>query len=857
MRTAELFRETVRVTLARHRTAAFVCAALTALVGGAVMWATPSTWLVKADLHVSEPLLVHRLATPFSAVPSQKAELAELPEILLSRSSRLALVKRTGLVDQWAASRPLPMRLLDRVLQMVRGKPKEADVLDALASLMEKRLTVSVNGNHVELEVRWASPEIALALAQALVAIAQQERETSTIRALEQAGADLDERLAAKRVEIGTRVEDIDAELKRAAAERRSASIDGDRAQLMADQSRVAELEIQRGDNQISVNVLRRTNQMRFLVVAPPQWPKKPEGFPPLVVALVFALVVVLSGLSAAFALAISSGQVVSGGQLERGLGLKVLAALPTDWAGTPERSLRRGVILALGLALATGLTLGVSKGNLGLALAPLAVALALWQLWTQPLKWPLLGLMLIAVSVDDPGDNPFAGLWRSPLYPLGRIFYKNIAFFTGFELAFIGLAGLMFHRRVRDTGRRASLDPNGAQGPRLLRISLVISAAGVIALVLWGMARGGADMREGLWQFRALLLMPLMATLMLYAFDFPRDLKALFRVLLIGSMVKSVLGIYFIYGVAYPMGEAPPHTTGHNDTMILVTAVVVSMLLLWERPAMKSAGVFLAWIPWVFVAIILNDRRIAYVDIALGVVAIFLMTPSAHKVKRFFTRWTVILSPVIALYIVAGWNSHSKAFMPVAKLKSVVATDEDTDEGASNLERDFENYNILTSWRHSGLLFGEGFGHHFREYIPVFDFRQSGFGLIGHNTILWLLWIGGVVGFGVVLFYLAVTAYLIARVLRYSRAWRERVALLASLSVILTYLFQAFGDMGLVNSQFCFFVSAAVAIAGRLAARYRVLERRLPAPPLGVQGAPAAEGLTSQWARSPLPRAT
>jgi len=136
------------------------------------------------------------------------------------------------------------------------------------------------------------------------------------------------------------------------------------------------------------------------------------------------------------------------------------------------------------------------------------------------------------------------------------------------------------------------------------------------------------------------------------------------------------------------------------------------------------------------------------------------------------------------------------------------------------------------------------------RRCSSVFFWTSASF-----SRNLWLLWIGGVVGFGVVLFYLAVTAYLIARVLRYSGAWRERVALLASLSIILTYLFQAFGDMGLVNSQFCFFVSGAVAIAGRLAARYRVLERRLPAPP--GRGAPAAEGLTSHWAHSPLSRAT
>jgi hypothetical protein len=842
VRAAQVFRETVRITLARHRTAAVICALITALIGGALLAVSQRTWVVRADVYVSEPLIVHRLATPFSAVPSQKAELAELPELLQSRATLVALVKRAGLIDLWAASRPLPLLLVDKL----RAKVPEADLLDALVSLLEKRVSVSSSGNHVSLEVQWPSPEIAMALAQSLLALTQAERETSTIRALEQSGEDLDERLAAKRVEIKSRNDRIDAELKRAQAERRFALVEGDIAELLADLSRAAELDIQRSDNRISVDVLRRTNAMRFVVVKPPQWPKEPEGMPPVVVALVFLVVVGLSGFSAAFALAMSAGKVVSGGQLERSLRLKVLAGLPTDWGGTPERPRGRAMMLAVALALATGLTLGLSKGNPAVAVAPLLGALALWQLWTQPLKWPLLGLMLIAVTADDPGDSPFAGLWRSPLNPIGQIFYRNIANFTGFEFCFLGLAALMFQRRVMDSGRRLSLDPNGAQAPRLLRVCLVISGIGVLWMVVWGIARGGADVREGLWQYRSLLMLPLLATLMLYAFDFPRDLKAVFWVLVIGSIVKSLLGIYFIYAIANPMGADPPHTTGHDDTMILVTAMVVAMLMVWERPSWGTLLVFVLWIPWVFFAIVLNDRRIAYLDLALGLVAVFLMSPPMHRVKRFVVRWSIILSPVIALYVGVGWNSHSKAFLPVEKLKSVVMTDEDSDEGASNLERDLENYNILQTWKAAGLMFGEGFGHHFREYVPVFDFRQSGFGLIGHNSILWLLWIGGVVGFGVVLFYLAVTCYLLARLLRYSKAWQERVALFASLSIIMTYLFQAFGDMGLVNEQFCFFVSAAVAIIGRLATRYHVLERRLPVPAPRRRRSTPAPGLAT-----------
>jgi len=178
-----------------------------------------------------------------------------------------------------------------------------------------------------------------------------------------------------------------------------------------------------------------------------------------------------------------------------------------------------------------------------------------------------------------------------------------------------------------------------------------------------------------------------------------------------------------------------------------------------------------------------------------------------------------VVLSPVLILYVGAGWNSRGSAvFAPVVKLRSIIAPPEDSEEESSNAERDIENYNILKSWERS-MLFGVGFGHAFDEFIPSNDFRQSNYGHVGHNSILWLLWIGGMVGFSLVLFYIPVTTYLIARTLRVASAWPERVALFTALTILMTYLFQAFGDMGMVTTQYNFFV------AGRLATKHQVLE--------------------------------
>jgi ABC-type multidrug transport system fused ATPase/permease subunit len=308
-------------------------------------------------------------------------------------------------------------------------------------------------------------------------------------------------------------------------------------------------------------------------------------------------------------------------------------------------------------------------------------------------------------------------------------------------------------------------------------------------------------------------------ATLCLYALDLPRDLPKLLGVLLGGSLIKSLLGIYFMYFIAFPRGEFPPHTTGHNDTMILVTASVTALTLFWEKASRRHFWLLMAWAPFLALALKLNDRRIAYVDIVMALGLIYLMSPM-HEMKRKLTRAAVLIIPVLLVYGAAGWNTRSgRFFAPVQKVRSIVAPPEDTEEESSNVERDIENFNLMKSWERN-MVFGQGFGHAFTEFVPSNDFGQSAFGHIGHNSILWLLWIGGIVGFTGVLAYLAVGVFLAGRALRLATAWRERVALLVSLSIIITYLMQAFGDMGTQAMMFDFFVGAALAIAGRLATK-------------------------------------
>lgn len=810
----------LRVTLARHRAAAVWCAGLTAAVGLAVGASLPEQWFSEAELAVYEPMLIHRLANPFAPAPRDREGLAELPEMLTSRERLVAFVKRTGLLDQWASSRPLALRLKDQALAAVRGPVPEKDALDALVALLEKRLHVTVVGNRVYVSVVWSTQQAAFGLASAAVAELTGQRESREVRALNSAASTLEEQLAGVRAELQTRATHLELELARAEVEHRRPAVEGDREQLARDLQRASTLMVRAEEKHLGAEVTRRANALRFITVRPPLLSKHPEGPGPFAWGWLVFLVSALSGLAGALALSVAGGRVMSGAQLTRAVNLPVLGALSFGWSGVREQPRRRALALLVGMAVATGLSLGVSRGSLLVAIAPLLVVAAAWQVWTRPLKWPYLALLLAAVTLDDPTDRPYVALWRSPLYAAGKLLFANVAWFTGFELLVMGLVGLMLVRRVTSSGKRP-LDPVAGQAPRVLRLALVASGVTVVWLIVFGVARGG-DFREALWQFRAALMMPLVCTLAMYALDVPRDLKWLAAVLVVGTVVKAALGAYFMYGVALPLNNHPPHTTGHNDTIIFVTATVASLVTVWERASWRRIFAASGVLAFAALAMMLNDRRIAYVDIGVSLAFVYFLSPW-HAMKRFTTRVVIMLLPVLVLYVAVGWNARARVFEPVRKLRSIVAPVDDTEEGSSNVERDIENYNITKSWQQNMFL-GQGYGHAFREFTPSNDFSQSRFGHIGHNSVLWLLWIGGVTGFSGVLLYLGVTVYLLGRTLRRASRVDERVALLVSLSIVLTYLMQAFGDMGLLSMQFDFFVGVAVAIAGRLATRHDVL---------------------------------
>jgi len=739
-------------------------------------------------------VLMTRLVSPFSSLPPEALALEGLGDRLTSHDRLVALAKGAGLVDRFGGLRAPLERAWAAAEARLRRPLTEGEVLEAVVELLRERVQVAVHGRHVTLSVEWTDRATALELANAELDALTHGLVDLELEASIDAAASTDARLAEVRRENAQHLAALVAERTSAALAHRPARAGPDEAALREGRLREEELLARARAGHLELETARRANGLRYLVLDPPRLPKAPVSGSAFATVLLWVGVLLLSGLAAPVVLTLAAAPPLAGRSLR-----------------VPPRV---GALLMAALAVALGLSTGFADGNVPRALLPLAAAGVLYGLWALPLKWPLLLLMLASYVCDDPTDRAYLGRWHTPFYEPGRLLFTNIAWFTGFELCIFALAALLGMRRV--LGLR--LDPVEGFAPRPLRNALLLSLATIAALLGLGLATGG-ELRHALWQARFLMMLPLVAWVCMHAFEVPGDLRALLLALLVGSLVKACLGIYFMKVIVPTLDFFPPHTSGHNDTMLFVVALIASAALWWERPTGARALLALLWVPVVVLAIRYNDRRIAYVDLAACVAVVVLLSPR-NPAKRALLRGSVVLGPLFAAYLLLGWDQEGvRGFGLAQTIRSLVAPVEGSKHESSNVERDIENYNLIKSWEASPLV-GQGFGHAFIEYLPSNDFSQSNFGHVGHNSLLWLLWIGGVLGFSGVLLYLGVGIYFFARAFRRIRAPDERAALLVAVSALIVFVNQCYGDMGTQSIQIVLFVGVALTVIGALATR-------------------------------------
>jgi hypothetical protein len=488
-----------------------------------------------------------------------------------------------------------------------------------------------------------------------------------------------------------------------------------------------------------------------------------------------------------------------------------VNSATSAPWT-PPDAGRRRwlfATLLLAGSVVTTGAAV-VGNGNLVVAITPILAVVVLAGVWMAPLRMSVLALTFLCLGVDATDEGPF----NSPLAPLGHLLTHNLNKTIPVEALAIPLATLALgffliihiHRRLTRSridalGRVALASP--------MRLALGISLFTVVLECALGYRRGG-NIQMAKIQVQTFLLILLVAYLLGASLRGPRDYRVLGRVILAAAISKSLLALWISLTLNRP---DLAFATTHGDSILFAVATVMVIARFAEQPVARNGILCLATLPLLLGAIVVNNRRIAWVEVAASLFLLFAFSRRT-PLKRFVTRSMVAALPVLLLYIAVGWDSNAAIFKPIKVYRSVG----DSEIDGSTLFRDIENYNLVYTMMRSPIV-GAGFGVPFDEHVTTPDisfFREYLY--MPHNSLLGLWGFTGLIGFTSLFAAIMVGVFLAARSYRLARAPDDRAAAFTALAMILIYLIQCYGDIGFSERLSIFLVGPALAVAGQLA---------------------------------------
>jgi hypothetical protein len=355
------------------------------------------------------------------------------------------------------------------------------------------------------------------------------------------------------------------------------------------------------------------------------------------------------------------------------------------------------------------------------------------------------------------------------------------------------------------------------SQHSREMDQAIFASVACLAITFLWGLVRGGSAYYAyyQVWHFLAALLI---AFQLMSAVRSKRDLVTLGKIVVLAALIRATLCIYYfwvhLYGQVDPL---PDYVTNHDDSMLWVVAVLILgiwVLVKGGRVTWAIAGVS---IPYILYAIVLNARRIAWVELGLAAALTYFLM-DAGPLRSRINRWAIRALPLLLLYIILGWGSNSAVFEPVRAL-----TTTGSNQDASSLTRLEEDRNLLHTLADIGNpVFGTGWGRPYDKLESIYsnyDPRWILYLYTPHNSLLGLAAFSGLIGVFGIWGVVTMGAYLGARGYMGSDNPVQRTAGMVAVGSLAVYGAHCYGDIGLQSFEGALILGAALATAGKVAA--------------------------------------
>ncbi len=450
-------------------------------------------------------------------------------------------------------------------------------------------------------------------------------------------------------------------------------------------------------------------------------------------------------------------------------------------------------ILLSVVSVLAVAVLLGLTNGNIAVAIAPFLAIAAIIAIIRLPLRHTVLAFWIFLLLVNNPAHIPASGIWNGPLTLFGNIIYGLLHNLTGIpilifsiqEIVFVIFLIVILVRTITRNNIDRHLTYTAAKP---MKIASLAALGAVIFSTTYGVLRGG-NLTEAFYQMRTPLWSALFLIICMRAFKTEKDFRRLAIGLAIACIAHVVEGAYFYFAFVRPQGLQVEYVMTHYETVWFVLLELILVANLIEEKTKKALVNLLVVGGIVMYGIIVNDRRIAFVSLAFGMITIFFNIKS--QLRWWFIRVILVMMPIIILYFIAGMNSNSKIFAPV---HSIISVGDDRD--ASNWVRHVENYNLIQTFR-KRPLFGTGWGHPYDEPLIGIVFEYN-YRYNPHNHLLGHLAYTGIFGFFLTWIFMPVGVFLASRTYRTSQKSIHRVTATAAMCMIPIFLVQCYGDVGL-----------------------------------------------------------